>query len=547
MATTTEEENESILKDDDWDLPRSQRRGGGLRRACTKARLTSLAWVTVGLIGIVTLCLYMQVFRGFDAESRFAPSEEEARARAILWPVKDDQFVGIYGGNFVLVEDLGNATTETTSPRKDCQPLYLTGWNAWDISRAARISPRNHKTVGDVTGEEAVAAQFEEANARGLNVVRAWGHTVDPAYKVMRAPGSYDENGLRAIDYMVHQARKNGVRVILSFVDNWKYHGGVDEMVDFSRTAPERTSERPTDEAGDFSTENLNETLKEYEVRRHALFFTDEGARDVYKSHVRTLLTRRNHYSGVLYREDPAIFAWNLINEPRCESWLVRGCEAALQAWIEDLSAFVKKIDANHLVTIGSEGFFASNATAMEDRSEDRIPSLADANPANWAAQTGQDFVANHLPDTVDFATLHLWPDNWNQTSKDFQENWIDVHGQVARDLLGKPLIVQEFGKKLDLASSPGIPAPSSLEQREEVYEMVQAKVDASVVAEGSLKGSLFWNWEIDLMVGAAQDPYTLKTTDTTFALVKAHALKMHNASLSQIHSCDDYKRHPLY
>ena len=96
------------------------------------------------------------------------------------------------------------------------------------------------------------------------------------------------------------------------------------------------------------------------------------------------------------------------------------------------MSAFVKKIDANHLVTIGSEGFFASNATAMEDRSEDRIPSLADANPADWAAQTGQDFILNHLPDTVDFATLHLWPDNWNQTSKDFQENWIDVHHQVA-------------------------------------------------------------------------------------------------------------------
>ena len=75
MATTEEEE---IILKDDWDLPRSQRRGGGRRRACTKARLKSLAWVTVGLIGVVALCLYMQVFRGFDAESRFAPSEEEA-------------------------------------------------------------------------------------------------------------------------------------------------------------------------------------------------------------------------------------------------------------------------------------------------------------------------------------------------------------------------------------------------------------------------------------------------------------------------------------
>ena len=108
----------------------------------------------------------------------------------------------------------------------------------------------------------------------GLNVVRAWAHTVDPMYKVMKSPGKYDEAGLRAIDFMLQQAREKGVRVILSLVDNWKYYGGVDEMVDFSKSAPERTSERPRDVNGDFSQLSLNETEKEYEVRRHALFFT---------------------------------------------------------------------------------------------------------------------------------------------------------------------------------------------------------------------------------------------------------------------------------
>lgn len=31
-----------------------------------------------------------------------------------------------------------------------------------------------------------------------------------------------------------------------------------------------------------------------------------------------TVLTRRNTYTGIQYRDDPTIFAWELINEPRC-------------------------------------------------------------------------------------------------------------------------------------------------------------------------------------------------------------------------------------
>lgn len=31
-----------------------------------------------------------------------------------------------------------------------------------------------------------------------------------------------------------------------------------------------------------------------------------------------TVLTRRNSLTGVEYRDDPTIFAWELINEPRC-------------------------------------------------------------------------------------------------------------------------------------------------------------------------------------------------------------------------------------
>jgi hypothetical protein len=65
------------------------------------------------------------------------------------------------------------------------------------------------------------------------------------------------------------------------------------------------------------------------------------------------------------------------------------------------MSKHVRAQDPNHLITIGSEGFFG-----------DSTPQLLQFNPQAWAADMGQDFVMNtNIPD-VDFATVHAWPDN---------------------------------------------------------------------------------------------------------------------------------------
>lgn len=51
------------------------------------------------------------------------------------------------------------------------------------------------------------------------------------------------------------------------------------------------------------------------------------------QDYVRFILTRRNTRNGLVYREDPTILAWDLINEPRCETWKVRRlCAAGLYA-----------------------------------------------------------------------------------------------------------------------------------------------------------------------------------------------------------------------
>ena len=37
---------------------------------------------------------------------------------------------------------------------------------------------------------------------------------------------------------------------------------------------------------------------------------------------------------------------------------------------------------------------------------------------SNWAAEEGQDFIADHNSSNVDFATIHCWPDNWEGASE---------------------------------------------------------------------------------------------------------------------------------
>lgn len=95
--------------------------------------------------------------------------------------------------------------------------------------------------------------------------------------------------------------------------------------------------------------------------------------------------------------------AWDLINEPRCESWKVPDCESLLQNWLEEMSAHIKQVDHKHLVTVGSEGFFGKGSK------------MERFNPQAWASQTGQNFSYNNLAKHVDFATIHVWPNNWDR------------------------------------------------------------------------------------------------------------------------------------
>ena len=67
----------------------------------------------------------------------------------------------------------------------------------------------------------------------------------------------------------------------------------------------------------------------------------------------------------------------------------------------------------------------------------------------------GCDFARNHTSPNIDFATIHCWPDSWLAQATDekrlhFARRWINCHVDVCQQLLKKPLVLAEFGWKLD-------------------------------------------------------------------------------------------------
>jgi mannan endo-1,4-beta-mannosidase len=60
---------------------------------------------------------------------------------------------------------------------------------------------------------------------------------------------------------------------------------------------------------------------------------------------------RLNYIATVVarYIDSPAVFAWDLASEPRCN-----GCDpSVIYDWVKSTSAYIKSLDSEHMVCIG--------------------------------------------------------------------------------------------------------------------------------------------------------------------------------------------------
>ena len=95
----------------------------------------------------------------------------------------------------------------------------------------------------------------------------------------------------------------------------------------------------------------------------------------------------------------------------------------------------------------GQEGF-AGNST----------PLYMYSNPGAWASLMGVDYVRNNKAKGIDYSTMHVYTDQWlcvaegatTQGQLDFMKQWIEARIQAAEEELEMPVVLEEFGSKLD-------------------------------------------------------------------------------------------------
>lgn len=276
---------------------------------------------------------------------------------------------------------------------------------------------------------------FADAQAMGMNVLRTWGFCdgvyadgiAGEDFSLQPQAGVYSERGFARLDYLLWKARLCGLRLILPLVNNWDDFGGMQAYVNWSTTASP--------------------------LRHHDEFYTDSHCRSTYKDYVTFFLNRRNTLTGIAYKDDPALLIVELANEPRCET---DTSGDTLLAWFKDMSALVKGLDANHLVSTGSEGWY------------------------NGAG--GADFIRHHqLPD-IDICSLHLLMNNYG-FSETQSAQWLQSHVDDAHFVIGKPVYVGEFGYQV-MRDWPS--APTDMATRNRLYaDWYQLLLDRAVDGGG--------------------------------------------------------------
>jgi mannan endo-1,4-beta-mannosidase len=202
-------------------------------------------------------------------------------------------------------------------------------------------------------------------------------------FQLLNSTGSwinYGEDGLQRLDYVVSAAEKANIRLTIPFVNNWNDYGGIAAY---------------TKAFGGNST----------------TWFTDANSQDAYRNYIRILVNR--------YKSSPAIFAWELGNEPRCSG----GNYTTTLKWAAETAAYIKSLDPKHMVTTGEEGFF------------DVSDGMGDGQSV-YGGYDGTSFSHNLRISDIDFGTFHLYPSWWSYPYS-WGNTWIKEHDAVGKLVSG--------------------------------------------------------------------------------------------------------------
>ena len=289
------------------------------------------------------------------------------------------------------------------------KPFFFAGSNAYFLWYGNyECSHENPDPNG-----QCVTEFLDEVAAMGFSVVRTWAFSDGPEYwgSLQPSAGIYSEASFAKMDRLIYEAGQRNLKILFSLVNNWSDFGGMCQYVQWCGIVGS-LSECSALASGDTA-----------QAQAHDAFYTDDCTKNLYKNYVSYVLNRTNSITGIKYKNDPAIFGWELGNEPRAKS---DGSGDTLYNWLTEMSAYLKTIDSNHMVATGEDGFYVN-----KDRPE-----------YGHHGEDGGDFIRNSLIPTIDYASFHIY--DWSGYANSL--SWIQEHAEDARLIIGKPLVAGELG-----------------------------------------------------------------------------------------------------
>ena len=269
------------------------------------------------------------------------------------------------------------------------------------------------------------------------------------------APGVYNDTLLVGLDRFLVELGKRDMQAVLYVNNSWEWSGGYGQYMEWA------TGEKALIPLVDGYWPFMQQMRK---------FQTSKESQELYFNHLRNIVGRVNSITGKPYKEDRAIFSWQLGNEPRCFSDDPE-IRAGFIGWMTEAARIVKEIDPNHMVSTGNEGLMGCEQDPELLRQVNTIPG-------------------------IDYMTIHIWPYNWNWVKpesllEDMEgaigktKEYLDLHRALA-DELGIPVVCEEFGFPRD-----GFKADMSAttRARDVYYTYLFSQVGEL------LDGANFWGW----------------------------------------------------
>lgn len=341
---------------------------------------------------------------------------------------------------------------------RSTEPMYFLGTNLWYGPILG--------SKGEGGNRQRLRAELDSLHALGVNNLRILAgadagsknaNTVTPY--LQPRPGELNESLLEGLDYMLDEMHKRSMTAVIYLTNSWDWSGGFGFYL-------------KNVGLGD-SPDAHGEGYNRY-VDYARMFFHSQQAQQLYHRFVEQIVTRRNSVNGAAYADDPTIMAWQLCNEPR-----PFGKEEvpAFVKWVEETAALIKKHDAHHLVSTGSEGVIGCN---VDEALCERIHSLPG----------------------IDYMTVHIWPANWGWAKRSRlyddlpnvyvkAKEYLEMHDRIARTI-NRPYVVEEFGYPRDNnLYTPG----SRCGARDSFYGFIFANLIDSKTSGGPMAGCNFWGW----------------------------------------------------